>query len=125
MIGLALRFVGSLALLGWGIALMIPLRSVLRGFGAISAGNRRVVVSTWIGDGLALAFVGALMGLVTYYGGVGYGLTTVIGWASAGFLLALALVGWMTKARVPSLLTRTCPWIETTVAILFILSNIL
>ena len=48
MLGLGLRVVGSLVLIIWGIVHIVPVRSVVRGFGALSPENRRVVSSTWI-----------------------------------------------------------------------------
>ncbi len=43
--------VSSAVLIVWGIMFIIPLRSVLAGFGDISLQNRRIFAMAWIGGG--------------------------------------------------------------------------
>ena len=122
MLGLVLRVVGSLLLILWGIAHMFPLRSILRGFGGVSPDSRRIVIATWIGEGMALVFVGAIVGLISYYGTFGGDLESILIYSAAGFLFGSALVGLFTKARTSSLPMRLCPVVETIVAGLFLAS---
>jgi hypothetical protein len=120
--GLILRLIGSLVLVVWGVAHIVPVRRITRGFGSLSPENRRIVSSTWIAE--ALIFVGAIEGLVTTYGILGGGLENRIALASGGFLLALALLDLATKARSAHLAMRLCPVVLTLVAGAFIASTV-
>jgi hypothetical protein len=44
----------------WGIFHLMPTANVVRGFGAISPDNMRVIAMEWINEGLTLIFIGAL-----------------------------------------------------------------
>jgi hypothetical protein len=125
MLPLILRVAGCLVLLVWGIAHLVPVRSIVRGFGETSKDNRRIVVATWIFEGMTLLFVGALVGLVTYYGSFGGRLETILVNACVGLLFASAVLGAFTKARTKSLPMRLCPWIEASVGALFLISGVL
>jgi putative effector of murein hydrolase LrgA (UPF0299 family) len=125
MLGLVLRVVGSLVIIVWGVAHMLLLRTILRGLGAVSPESRRIVIATWIGEGLALIFVGAIVGLISYYGTLGGDLESMLIYSAAGFLFGSALVGLFTKARNRSLPMKLCPVIEIVVAALFIASILL
>jgi hypothetical protein len=123
MVGLLLRLAGSLALVVWGAAHIIPVRSITRGFGSLSAENRRIVSSTWVAEGLALIFTGAVEGIVSYYGVLGGGLENRVALACGGFLVALALLDLATKARNANLAMRLCPVILILVAGAFFAST--
>ena len=125
MVALGLRVVGSLVLIVWGLAHIVPVRRILRGFGSLSRENERIVSSTWIGEGLALVFVGAVEGLVAYYGILGGALENKIAYAGGAFLLALALIDLSTKARNPHFAMRLCPVILALVAGAYIASAVL
>ena len=123
MVGLGLRVVGSLVLIVWGIAHIVPVRSILRGFGGISAENRRVVSSTWIAEGLTLIFVGTIMGLTSYYGNIFADFENLLTLSCAGFLFGLAVLDAFTKARNPSLPMRICPFIVGGVGVAFLVAT--
>ncbi len=125
MIALALHVVGSLILVLWGIAHVVPVRQVVRGFGSLSRDNKHIASSTWIAEGLALIFVGVVEGLVAAYGVQGGGLESKIAYAGAAFLLVLAGLDVATKARNPHLAMRLCPAILTSVAAAYIASAVL
>jgi hypothetical protein len=124
LLGLVVRLIGSLVVVVWGVAHIVPVRRITRGFGSLSPENRRIVSSTWIAEGLALIFVGAIEGLVTTYGILGGGLENRIALASGGFLLALALLDLATKARSAHLAMRLCPIVLILVAGAFIASTV-
>ena len=70
MLSNILLYVGSIVITLWGIAHIIPTRSVVNGFGAISADNKRIITMEWAAEGLALCFIGVLVLFVTALGGV-------------------------------------------------------
>ncbi len=125
MLPIVLRVVGVVVLLLWGVAHILPLRSIVRGFGEVSASNRRIVVGLWLFEAMGLVFLAALVGLITYYGAFGDTLETTLVNAAVGFLYASALLGALTKARTASVPMRLCPWVVAAVGTLFLLSNLL
>lgn len=125
MLPVILRVLGSLVLIVWGIAHLAPVRKVVRGFGETSADNRRIVAATWVFEGMTLVFVGALGGLVTYFGSLGGRVEGILVEACAGFLFAGAVLGAFTKARTKSWPMRLCPWIEAAVGAAFLISVVL
>jgi len=68
-IAIMLLYTGSIAVIVWGIAHIIPTRSVISGFGAISQDNLRIISMEWIAEGLTFCFIGALTLLLTFSGG--------------------------------------------------------
>ncbi|MDD4904345.1 MAG: hypothetical protein PHX77_07595 [Candidatus Bipolaricaulis sp.] len=125
MLPIVLRVVGVVVLLLWGIVHMLRARSIVRGFGEISADNRRIVVGMALFEAVGLVFVAASVGLITYYGAFGDTLETILVNATVGFLYANAFLGAWTKARTKSVPMRLCPWVEAAVGTLFLLSNLL
>ena len=69
MLNNILLYLGAAILFVWGVAHIIPTRNVVAGFGALSEDNRINITMEWVAEGLALAFVGALVALVTLVGG--------------------------------------------------------
>ena len=65
MLNTILLYLGAAILVLWGVAHIIPTRNVVAGFGALSEDNRINITMEWVAEGLALAFVGALVALVT------------------------------------------------------------
>ena len=59
MAGKILIYLSAFFTFTWGAALLVPTRSILRGFGEISADNRRIVAMEWITEGVALIFAGS------------------------------------------------------------------
>ena len=123
MLGLVLRVVGSVVLIVWGIAHIVPVCSILRGFGEISKENRRVVSSTWIAEGITVIFVGAIMGLTSYYGNIFADFENLLTQACAGFLLGIALLDVFTKSRNPVLPMKLCPIIVGGAGVLYLVAT--
>ena len=55
---------GAVIILLWGVAHLVPTRSVVHGFGPISVENRRIITMEWVAEGLTLCFLGVLVLLV-------------------------------------------------------------
>jgi len=125
MIGAILLYVGSMVIALWGIAHIIPTRSVVNGFGPISADNRRIITMEWAAEGLALCFIGLLVAAVTLWGGAPNAASLVVYRASALMLLVMAIWTAATGANTAIIPIKICPFVKTAVAALFILGSIL
>ena len=119
-----LLYLASVLPLIWGIAHLVPTKSVVAGFGDISLDSRRVITMEWITEGVSLIFIGILLACVTYtdYTSV---VSTIVYWASFGALNALSLVSLLTGFKIRFLPFRLCPVIFTSSAILILLGNVL
>ncbi len=62
----ALFLAGSIIVLVWGIAHMVPTKSVVKGFGEISQDNKRILTMEWLAERVALCFIALLGLLVTF-----------------------------------------------------------
>lgn len=59
-------YLGSILILIWGIAHLLPAKSVVKGFGDISMDNKRIITMEWMNEGVSLIFIGILIFSVTY-----------------------------------------------------------
>ncbi len=118
----ALVLVGSLAITLWGLAHIVPTRSVVAGFGAISETNQRIIMMEWVAEGLTLCFIGLLVLSTSLFGGAGAASLLVY---RASALMLLIMAGWtsLTGARTPIVPIKLCPAVKTIVAILFIVAS--
>lgn len=118
-------YVGSIAMVLWGIAHIVPTRSVVKGFGPLSEENRRIITMEWVAEGLTLCFIGLLVLFVTMLGGARNPVSTIVYRASA--LMLIVMAGWSswTGARTSIVPMKMCPFVKTTVAILFFLGSAL
>jgi uncharacterized membrane protein len=104
----------------WGVAHLFATRGVVRGFGELTADNRRIITMEWIVEGVALISLGVLVGVVT-------AIDATASTASAAYAVAvatlavLALVSVFTGFRVAFLPFRLCPFIFGLSAILIAL----
>ena len=124
MLSNTLLYVGSIVITLWGIAHIIPTRSVVNSFGSISADNKRIITMEWAAEGLALCFIGVLVLLVTALGGVQNTVSHVVFRTSAAMLIIMA--GWtaLTGAKTAIVPIKVCPFVKTAVAILFLVASL-
>jgi hypothetical protein len=120
-----LLYIGSVAILIWGIGHIAPTKSVVAGFGTITTDNRRIITMEWIAEGLVLCFVGILVLVVTLAGDPQDPVSKIVYGLSATMLIVLAIVSSFTGARTSVLPMKLCPFIKTAVAVLFILGSVL
>jgi hypothetical protein len=125
MLNQILLYVGSGVIFLWGIGHIIPIRSVVRDFGELSKDNKLIITMEWIAEGVTLCFIGALVALVTIYGGLENGVTHIVIRASAIMLIVLAFLSSATGARTSILPMRLCPRVKAGVALLFVLGTVL
>jgi len=112
-----LLYIGSALTVFWGIAHLFPTKSVVQGFGDISLDNKRIITMEWIIEGIALIFIGFLVGAVTVVDATNMVSTVVYSISICG-LLILALVSLFTGFRIRFLPFRLCPFIFTASAVL-------
>ncbi|MGD1119098.1 MAG: hypothetical protein ABR886_06380 [Dehalococcoidales bacterium] len=134
----ALIYIGAAVVMVWGVAHLIPTRPIVRGFGAISADNKKVLAMEVIAEGLTLIFLGVLPILVTilakpetvksnlaYIMAGAQSPEPIVYLASAVMLLVMALLTLFTGARTKVIWYKICPLIPTPVAVLYILGAVL
>lgn len=118
-----LLYIGASIITIWGIAHIIPTKSIVKGFGEISEENRRIITMEWIAEGIVFIFIGILVIFVTAFGDF-FELTPVIVFlSSAGLLLIMAILSLFTGARTSILPMKICPIIKSIVAIILIIAT--
>jgi hypothetical protein len=120
-----LIYIGSVIIIIWGIAHLIPTKAIVRGFGEISADNKKILAMESIAEGLTLIFLGVLTLLVTILADPQSKADNIVYMASAVMLLVMAALTLFTAARTPTIWYKICPAVKTAVAVLFILGSVL
>jgi len=119
MIGETLIYIGSALPLLWGIAHLFPTKSIIRGFGEISADNRRIIAMEWINEGAALIMIAVMVATVTAIE-PNHAVSTAVYLISAASLIVLAGISLFTGFKIDFLPFRLCPVIFSTSALLII-----
>jgi hypothetical protein len=125
MINETLIYIGSVIIILWGIAHLIPTRAIVKGFGDISADNRKILAMEIMAEGLTLIFLGVLPLLFTLTSGLEDVTVRRMTFACAIMLLVMALLTLLTGARTPTIWYKICPAVKTIVAVLYILGSVL
>jgi len=125
MINDILLYIGSGIIILWGIAHIIPTKSIVGGFGAISEDNKKIITMESIAEGLTLCFIGVLVLLVTVFAGSQSQAAFIVYLACAVMLLIMAILTLLTGARTSILPYKICPVVKTVVAVLFLLGSLL
>ncbi|UCH51206.1 MAG: hypothetical protein JSV54_00070 [Chloroflexota bacterium] len=125
MIGNILLYIGSAVITLWGIAHIVPTKSVVSGFGSISQDNKRIITMEWIAEGLTLCFIGLLVLFVTIWGETRSQASVIVYMASAAMLVIMAALTSATGARTSIVPIKICPFVKVAVAILFFLGTVL
>jgi hypothetical protein len=120
-----LIYTGSVIIILWGIAHLIPTKAIVNGFGAISEDNKKIIAMESVAEGLTLIFLGLLPLLVTLLADARSQTAHIVYLACAVMLLVMALLTLFTGARTPAIWYKICPAVKTVVAVLFILSVML
>jgi hypothetical protein len=124
MINLAMLYLGAALTALWGIVHLLPTGSVVKGFGAISPDNQRIITMEWIVEGVSLIFIGALVASITLIDPMG-AVSKAVFLLSAIELLALAVVSLFTGFKVNFLPFKLCPIIFTASALLILVGGLL
>ena len=124
MINLVLLYLGAALTALWGIAHLFPTGSVVKGFGAISTDNQRIITMEWIVEGVSLIFIGALIATVTFIDPV-TAVSKAVFMLSVIGLFVLATVSLFTGFKVNFLPFKLCPFIFTASALLILIGGVL
>jgi hypothetical protein len=116
----ALALIAAAITIGWGTAHLFPTRSIVEGFGDIGTENERVITMEWILEGVTLIFAGALTAAITLIGDNTSTTATVAYVATAGLLIVMAAVSFLTAGRNTFVVYRLCAPIFTSSAILLV-----
>jgi hypothetical protein len=118
-------YAGSIIIILWGIAHILPMKFVVRGFGPISRESKRIITMEWIAEGLTLCFIGILVLLITILGGYRNSISVIVYRSSAIMLFIMAILTLLTGARTSIIAIRFCPLVKTAVAVMFYLGTVL
>jgi len=92
----------------WGIAHLFATRGVVKGFGALSADNRRIITMEWSVEGVALISTAAFVAAATAVD-PGAAVSSAVYAVALGTLVVLAVVSLFTGFKVAFLPFRLCP----------------
>jgi len=118
-------YLGSITITLWGIAHIIPTKSIVDGFGSISIDNKRIITMEWIAEGLTMIFIGLLVLLIHILHGSQNPVSIDVYRISAVMLIIMAGLSLLTGARTSIVPIKICPIVKTTVAILFFSGSML
>jgi len=121
MINDIMLYTGSVLITLWGIAHIVPTKSVVSGFGSISEDNKRIITMEWVAEGLTLCFIGLLVLFITVLGGSQNPVSIIVYRISALMLLVMVVLSLFTGARTSIIPIKICPIVKTIVAVLFFL----
>ena len=113
---------GAILTLIWGVAHLIPTKSVVKNFGDISIDNQRILTMEWISEGVLMIFIGCICAAVTYLDLLNK-TSVFIYLASAVTLITMAVISFFTGFQVNFLPYKLCPFIFTLSAILLLLGT--
>ena len=92
----------------WGVAHLFATGGVVRGFGDLSADNRRIITMEWIVEGVALISTAAFVTAATAVQPEAAVASAVYA-VAAGTLIVLAVVSLFTGFQIASPPFRLCP----------------
>jgi len=125
MVSDIILYIGSIVIALWGIAHIVPTKSVVTNFGPISKDNKRIITMEWIAGGLTLCFIDLFVLFITILDGSQNPVSLNVYRISAGMLIIMAVLTVLTGARTSIVPIKICPLVKTTVAIMFFLGSIL
>jgi hypothetical protein len=106
-----LLLTGSITLIIWGTAHLLPTKSVIKGFGDISVDNKNVLRMEWITEGFSLIFAGTLVLLLTIIGDNESITARIVYIVTSFFLFSMAILSFLTGYKVNFLPYKLCPFI--------------
>ena len=108
MLNQILFYTSAIFVVFWGIAHLVPTKNVVAGFGDISDDNKYIITMEWVIEGVALIFIGSLVGMVTFIDSTNT-VSHAVYWLSAGTLQVLAVISLLTGSKVDFFIYKLCP----------------
>jgi uncharacterized membrane protein YgdD (TMEM256/DUF423 family) len=115
---------GGLIAAAWGIAHLIPTRAIVKMFGDISEENKRVLAMSWIAEGVALIFIGAVVCLTVAIAGTENDATRIVTWSAAAAMFAFVGVNLFTGFRTSIVPIKACVFVDGLAGVLFLIGSI-
>ena len=103
----------------WGIAHLVPTKSVVKGFGDITQDNKRIITMEWINEGVCLIFMALLILIVTIIDSTGP-VSISVYWLTFIMLNILSIISLFTGFKIKFLPFKLCPLIFTTSSLLIL-----
>jgi hypothetical protein len=123
--GELMLYLGSIVLVIWGaMHILQGTPGVVSGFGALSDDNRRILTMEWVGGGLTLCFIGALVILMTLAGDIQSAVAVLVIRFQAVVLVIRAIWEAMTGAKTPVIQFKICVGLQIGVAVLYLLATL-
>jgi hypothetical protein len=116
---------GGLIAAAWGIAHLIPTSRIIKMFGDTSEDNKRVLAMSWIAEGVALIFIGAVVCLTVAIAGTENDATRVVTWCAAAAMFAFVAVNLFTGFRTSIIPIKACALIDGLAGALFLIGSII
>ena len=120
-----LIYIGGIIITLWGLGHLFPAKSIIAGFGKLSDDNHHIISMEWLAEGFTLIFIGILSLIVVSVANSGNNVANAVYLASAGMLVAMAVLSFFTGFKTSIAPIKTCPFVKLTVALLFVLGAIL
>jgi len=124
MISYVLLFLGSASVAVWGVMHLVKTRPVVAGFEPLTDDNRYVLRMEWIVEGVALIFVGVLVGTFTALLGPEPPGSQLVYAISGVFLFAMSAVSLLTGAKASPLPYKLCAPIFAGSALLILVGGL-
>jgi hypothetical protein len=124
MNSILLLYLAAGIVFAWGVAHLFPTRSVVRGFGAISPDNTRIITMEWIIEGITLIFVGVLLATVTFVDPACI-VSKSVYWITFGLLNLISLISTFTGFRNSFIAFKLCPFIFTGSSLMILAGGLL
>jgi hypothetical protein len=116
-----LILIGSITVIIWGMAHIIPTKSVVKKYGDISSDNKKILIMEWINEGLSLIFIGILVVLITIFSDPVNISNKIVDISSACLLFSMAVLSFFTGFKVKFLPYKLCPFIFSLSGILILI----
>jgi hypothetical protein len=125
MLKVCLLYSGSILILLWGIAHLIPTKGIVKGFEDTSTDNKKIISMEWINAGIGMCFVGLLALLITAFGNINSKEADLVYLSSSTVLFIFAVVTFLTGAKTAVVPIKICPFVNLVASFLIILGSVL
>ncbi len=109
-------YLGALVLLIWGIWHIVPTRTIVTGFGELTADNRRIITMEWVAEGMAHAFIGVLVLAVAIAAAPGDAIAILVLHLAAAMEVVIAAWTALTGFAIAHPAFKACPFVLTAAA---------
>jgi len=106
----------------WGTSHLCATKGVVKGFGALTPDNRRIITMEWLVEGVAFLSIAAFVLAATLSAaGSSSAVSSAVFAVAVGTLAVMAIVAFFTGFRIAFIPFKLCPFICLTSAVLIAL----